>query len=100
LWRIGLPIGYSRSNKKETEESLRRSLELTPLEDDSYLTKVQDYSYALLDADKTEEAWSFLLSVYRKAPQSYLEELEEMMTQVRRRLPTDSLPEMRSAVHQ
>jgi hypothetical protein len=41
-------------NEKETEESLRRSLELTPLEDDSYLTKVQDYSYALLDADKTE----------------------------------------------
>jgi hypothetical protein len=87
-------------NEKETQESLRRSLELTPPEDDSYLTKVQDYSYALLDADKTEAAWSFLLSVYRKAPQSYLEEVEEMMTQVRRRLPTDSLQEMRSAVHQ
>jgi hypothetical protein len=87
-------------NEKETEESLRRSMELTPLEDDSYLTKVQDYLYALLDADKTEEAWSFLLSVYRKAPQSYLEELEEMMTHVRRRLPTNSLQEMRSTVNQ
>ena len=87
-------------NEQETQESLRRSLELTPPEDDSYLTKVQDYSYAPLDADKKEEAWSFLLSVYRKAPQSYLGELEEMMTQVRRRLPTDSSQEMRSAIHQ
>lgn len=87
-------------NEKETEESLRRSLELTPPEDDSYLTKVQDYWYALLDRDKTGEAWSFLLSVYRKAPPSYLEELEEMMTQVRRRLPADSPQGMRSAAKQ
>ena len=82
-------------NEKETEESPRRSLELTPLEDDSYLTKVQDYWYALLDADKTEEAWSFLLLAYRKAPPSHLGELEEMMTLVRRRLPADALQGMR-----
>ena len=75
-------------DEKEAEENLRLSLELTPLEDASYLTKVQDYWYALLDAGKPRDAWSFLLSVYRKAPQSYLEELEDMMTHVAGRLPS------------
>lgn len=76
-------------DEEEKERNLRLSLELTAVNDDSYLTKLQDYWFALLDADKPRDAWSFLLSAYRTAPQPYLEELEEMMTYVGRRLPPE-----------
>ena len=77
-------------NEGQKEENLRLALEVTPADDESYLTKVQDYGFALLDAGKPRAAWSFLLSVYRTAPQAYLEELEDMMALVGRRLPPNT----------
>ncbi len=84
-------------NEGQKEENLRLALEVTPADDESYLTKVQDYGFALLDAGKPRAAWSFLLSVYRTAPQAYLEELEDMMALVGRRLPPNTEAETQTA---
>ena len=84
-------------NEGQKEENLRLALEVTPAEDESYLTKVQDYWFALLDAGKPRAAWSFLLSVYRTAPHAYLEELEDMMALVGRRLPPNTDAETQTA---
>jgi hypothetical protein len=87
FYLLGVLMDYLGEND-EKEAALRASLQLTPVDDESYLTKVQEYWFALSDAGKPEAAWSFLLSVYRNAPASYLEELEAMMAQVRQYLPS------------
>jgi hypothetical protein len=61
------------------QENLRLALSLTPVEDHAYLTKLQAYVFALLDAERGAEAKKALLSVYRRAPETYLAEIEEMI---------------------
>jgi hypothetical protein len=64
------------------QENLLISLNLTHLEDHSFLTKVQGYIFSLLDAGEMEEAKRFLMKVYRYAHESYLAELQEMIDNV------------------
>jgi hypothetical protein len=63
------------------QENLLQSLQLTPLEDHSFLTKVQAYVFSLLDAGEARSARNFLLDLYRRAPQEYLAEIGEMLEQ-------------------
>ncbi len=67
------------------QENLLQSLQLTPLEDHSFLTKVQAYVFSLLDAGETRAARKFLLDLYRRAPQDYLAEIAEMLEQLQGR---------------
>lgn len=75
---LGILMDYLGKDKHK-EVYLRLSLRLTPVDDESYLSKVQDFLFTLLDAKKHQEAWSFLLQTYKNAPAEYLHELEEMM---------------------
>ena len=58
------------------------SLNMTPVEDHSYLSKVQAYIFSLLDSGEDQEAKRFLMKLYRHAPESYLPELQEMIDNV------------------
>jgi hypothetical protein len=61
------------------QDNLHYALNLTHLQDHSFLTKVQAYIFSLLDAGQDEEAKRFLLRLYRHAPEPYLAELQEML---------------------
>ena len=63
-------------------DNLRYALNLTDIEDHSFLTKAQAYVFSLLDAGQDEEAKRFLLRLYRHAPETYLAELQEMLDHV------------------
>jgi hypothetical protein len=63
-------------------ENLFYSVSLTHLEDHSFLTKVQAYVFSLLDSAREAEARNFLMRLYRHSPESYLEELQEMLDTV------------------
>ena len=60
-------------------DNLYSSLNLSHLEDHSYLTKVQAYVFSLIDCGENEAAKKFLMKLYRHAPEGYLSELEEMI---------------------
>jgi hypothetical protein len=63
-------------------ENLRYSLNITPIEDHSFLTKVQAYVFSLIDSGENDEAKRFLMKLYRNAPEAYLAELQEMIDEV------------------
>jgi hypothetical protein len=56
-----------------------QSLQLTDVEDHSYLTKAQAFWADLMDFGKHHDAYSFLLHLNRYTPQSYQPEIEEML---------------------
>jgi hypothetical protein len=66
-------------------DNLLYSLNLTHLEDHSFLTKVQAYVFSLLDAGENDQAKRFLMKLYRCAPESYLAELQDMIDNVQER---------------
>ncbi|HUY31756.1 MAG TPA: hypothetical protein VMV69_03175 [Pirellulales bacterium] len=72
-------------DKDGAAESLRLSVALTPLDDESYLTQVQQYAFALLDSGRVRQSLEFLLATYRNAPEPYLDELKEMTMCIYRR---------------
>ncbi|HVC96063.1 MAG TPA: hypothetical protein VND64_20440 [Pirellulales bacterium] len=65
-------------DKPGAAESLRLSVALTPFDDESYLTQVQQYAFALLDSGRVRQSLEFLLATYRNAPEPYLDELKEI----------------------
>jgi len=62
-----------------SRDNLLYSLNITPVEDHSFLTKVQAYVFSLMDSGDNDEAKRFLMKLYRHAPESYLAELQEMI---------------------
>jgi len=72
-------------DKDGAAESLRLSVALTPQDDESYLTQVQQYAFALLDSGRVRQSLEFLLATYRNAPEPYLDELKEMTMCIYRR---------------
>jgi len=65
-------------------ELLQASLRLTPVEDHSFLTKVQALWSDLLDRGDYKSAEELLLYVYRYSPQSSLDEIKEMFYDTQR----------------
>jgi hypothetical protein len=63
-------------------ENLLQALRVTPLEDHSFLTKVQAYVFSLMDDGDYRLARNFLLELYRRAPEAYLQEIGEMIDDV------------------
>lgn len=60
-------------------ELRKRSLQLTDVEDHSYLTKAQAVWSDLIDLGEHEEAYAFLFHLNRYTPQSYQPEIEGML---------------------
>ena len=66
------------------QENMLQSLRLTPMEDHAFLTKVQAYIFCLADEGFYDAANTYLLNLYRKAPEQYLPEIQEMMEAIKR----------------
>ena len=61
------------------ENSLRSAFRLTDPNEHDYLTLAQSYWHFLLENRRFEDAETFLLDVYRRAPQEQLDEIREML---------------------
>jgi hypothetical protein len=75
---ISVLAGYVGDRELE-ESSLLASFRLTDPEDHDYLTLAQCYWSFLLENHRSEDAESFLLGVYRRAPRESLAEIREMI---------------------
>jgi hypothetical protein len=71
-------FGYLENHSARLEK-LRLSLELTPVLDHSFLTKANAYWAELMEMGRRKAAMTFLLSLSRTVPQSYVEEIGEMV---------------------
>ena len=61
------------------ENALRSAFRLTDPDEHDYLTLAQSYWHFLLENQRHEDAETFLLDVYRRAPQNLLDEIREML---------------------
>jgi hypothetical protein len=64
---------------KERLALLEQSLRLTPVDDHSYLTKATAYWSDLVELGEYAKARSFLLHLNRNSPESYLDEIGQML---------------------
>jgi tetratricopeptide (TPR) repeat protein len=65
--------------KEEARKSLLAAFETTSPQDHDFLTKAQAYWSYLLDCGRYDEAKAFVLQLYRTAPSTCLEEIQEMI---------------------
>jgi hypothetical protein len=66
-------------HKQARLQFLDRSLSATPIHDHSYLTKANVYWGELLDLGEKDKAMDFLLKLGRNVPESYLDEISDMI---------------------
>ncbi len=68
-------------NEQRRIELLQISLDLTPIEDHSHLTRATALWAELMNLGDRQKALSFLLRISKIAPPAYEEELEEMLSE-------------------
>jgi tetratricopeptide (TPR) repeat protein len=78
FYLLGALMGQLGQNQARLQ-CLERALSATPVYDHSYLTKANAYWGELLELDQRDEAMELLLKLSRNVPESYAEEIGEMI---------------------
>ena len=72
-------LAHHLGDRDLEENALRSAFRLTDPDEHDYLTLAQSYWHFLLENQRFEDAETFLLGVYRRAPREQLDEIREMI---------------------